>query len=397
VIYFDNAATSWPKPDCVRAAFNEYFGEAGGNPGRSGHRMSIAAGRVMEHARELVATLFRVQDPSRIIFANNATHALNQAIYGLFYSGQLKPGDHVLTTGMEHNSVMRPLRHLQLLGVEITAIDCAIDGSISVEQMRAGIRQNTRLVVSTHASNVTGEIMPIAEIASVTRERGVLFLVDAAQTAGTVPFSVQALSADLVAFTGHKGLLGPTGTGGLYVREGLTLEPLMRGGTGSQSAMETQPEFLPDAYESGTPNVAGIAGLAAGVRYLLDLGVEAVRHHERELVMRFEQGVAKSEEITLYGPRDLLQRCGIVSFNVNGASPSEVVGMLDESFDILARPGLQCAPAAHRTLLTFPQGTVRFSFGWFNTASEIDAALDALRQIADWAASGATSHARESR
>ena len=395
MIYFDNAATSWPKPDAVRDAFHEYLGPAGGNPGRSGHRMSIAAARIVEQARESIGELLHVENPTRIAFTSNATHALNQAIYGLFRSGQLKPGHHVITTGMEHNSVMRPLRHLESLGVEVTTVDCRTDGSLDVEHVRAAVRPNTRLAVTTHASNVTGTLMPVAEITRFARERGIISVVDAAQTAGSIPIDVLEMGVDLLAFTGHKSLLGPTGTGGLYVREGVELEPLMRGGTGSQSATETQPEFLPDAYESGTPNVAGIAGLGAGVRYLSGIGVEAVRQHERDLVQRFLEGVSEIAGITVYGVNELSERCGIVSFNVESASPSEVALLLDESFGILSRPGLHCAPAAHRTLKTFPEGTVRFSFGWFNTPSEIDMALSAVRQIAQWAASGASPRAKE--
>jgi cysteine desulfurase / selenocysteine lyase len=386
MIYFDNAATSWPKPDAVGGALDAYFGEAGGNPGRSGHRMSVAAARVIEEGRESLAALFQVADPSRIVFTQNATHALNQAIFGLYSSGFLRPGDHVLTTSVEHNSVMRPLRHLESMGVALRVMDCAGDGSLQAEDAREAFRPNTKLVVSTHASNVTGTILPVAELTALAREHGAMSLIDASQTAGSIPIDIPALGADLLAFTGHKGLLGPTGTGGLYIREGVKLDPLLRGGTGSGSAFETQPEFLPDAYESGTPNVAGIAGLAAGARLLAEIGVESVARHERDLAARFVAGAEQIPGVVIYGCRDAARRCGIVSFNVAGATPSEVAWMLDDSFSILSRPGLHCAPAAHRTLGTFPGGTVRFSFGWFNTAAEIDESLRALGEIAEWAA-----------
>lgn len=389
MIYFDNAATSWPKPDAVRAALGEYFGEAGGNPGRSGHRMSVAAARVIEQGRELLADLFRVSDPSRIVFTHNATHALNLAIYGLFHRGAVRPGDHVVTTGVEHNSVMRPLRHLESMGVELTIVACASDGSLEAKHVRPALRPNTRLVVSTHASNVTGTILPIAAIGALARANGILFLVDASQTAGSIPIDVAELNVDLLAFTGHKRLLGPTGTGGLYIREGIELDPLMRGGTGSQSASQAQPEFLPDAYESGTPNVAGLAGLAAGARFLSEIGIEQAMRHERELVAQFLKGAAEIPGMIVYGTENSAQGCGIVSFNLASATPSEVSLMLDESFGIMSRPGLHCAPAAHRTLGTFPAGTVRFSFGWFNTASEIEKSLQALREISAWAARAA--------
>ena len=382
-IYFDNAATSWPKPAAVRAALDDYFGDAGGNPGRSAHRMSVAAARIVENAREALAELFHANDPSRIVFTQNATHALNLALYGL-----LRPGDHVVTTSMEHNSVMRPLRHLETLGVELTVVACHPDGMLDVDGLRRALQPGTRLLVTTHGSNVVGALTPLSAVAALARERGILYLVDAAQTAGAIPIDVQEMGMDLLAFSGHKGLLGPTGTGGLYIREEVVLAPLLRGGTGSDSAQETQPEFLPDVHESGTLNVAGIAGLGAGVLFLSEIGIEAVMTHERKLVAQFLAGAAEISGITVYGPQEAALQCGVVSFNVAGAMPSEVALILDQSFGIMARPGLHCAPSAHRTLGTFPTGTVRFSFGWFNTPDEVDAAVEALREIAVWATKG---------
>jgi cysteine desulfurase family protein len=383
MIYFDNAATSWPKPAPVCDALSDYFGDAGGNPGRSGHRMSIAAARVVENARETLADFFHAGDPSRIVFTQNATHALNLALYGL-----LRPGDHVVTTSIEHNSVMRPLRHLESRGVEVTVVACATDGMLDIQSVRRAIRPDTRLLVTTQASNVAGTLIPVPELGALARQKGVFYLVDAAQTAGAVPIDVQQMRVDLLAFTGHKALLGPTGTGGLYIREGLELTPLMRGGTGSDSAHEIQPQFLPDAHESGTLNVAGIAGLAAGVRFVSELGIEAVRTHEQELVAQFLDGASDIPGIVLCGPRDAKLQCGVVSFNLAAAVPSEVGLILDQSFEIMARTGLHCAPSAHRTLGTFPMGTVRFSFGWFNTSAEVEIALKALKEIAAWAAKG---------
>jgi len=384
LIYFDNAATSWPKPADVCAALGDYFGDAGGNPGRSGHRMSVAAARVVENAREGLAELLHASDPSRLVFTQNATHALNLALYGL-----LRPGDHVVTTSLEHNSVMRPLRHLETLGVDLTVVDCTQDAMLDLNSVRRALRPATRLLVTTHGSNVVGTLIPVGALAALVRELNVLYLVDASQTVGAIPIDVQEMGLDLLAFSGHKGLLGPTGTGGLYIREGVILSPLMRGGTGSDSANQTQPEFLPDAYESGTLNVAGIAGLGAGVRFLLEIGIEAVQTHERKLVEQFLAGASEISGITLYGPGDASLRCGVVSFNVAGAMPSEVGLILDESFGIMARTGLHCAPSAHRTLRTFPTGTVRFGFGWFNTPAEVEVALDALREISVWATKGA--------
>lgn len=390
MIYFDNAATSWPKPPAVRAALDEYFGEAGGNPGRSGHRMSVEAARVVENAREALAELFNVNDPSRIVFTHNATHGLNLALHGL-----LRSGDHVVTTSMEHNSVMRPLRHFEGSGVEITVIACTPEGRLDLGAVRRAIRQETRLLVTTHASNVAGTLNPVAELAALAREKKIPYLLDAAQTGGAVPIDVQEMGVDLMAFTGHKGLLGPTGTGGLYIRKGLALAPLMRGGTGSDSAHETQPEFLPDAHESGTLNLAGIAGLGAAVRFLLGIGIETVRAHEQKLIAQFLEGASEISGLTVYGPKDTALQCGLVSFDVTGAETSEVGLILDQSFGIMARTGLHCAPSAHRTLGTFPTGTVRFSFGWFNEPAEVEKALEALRQIAAWAAKGAAVSHRE--
>jgi selenocysteine lyase/cysteine desulfurase len=248
------------------------------------------------------------------------------------------------------------------------------------------LRPTTRLLVTTHASNVVGTLMPVSTIGQLARQRHIPYLVDAAQSAGAVPIDVEALGVDLLAFSGHKGLFGPTGTGGLYIREGIALAPLMRGGTGSESAHDMQPDFLPDAYESGTLNVLGIAGLRAGVRFIREIGVDRVRVHEQRLVAQFLAGASEIPGLTLFGPRDASLHCGVVSFTIDGATPSDIALILDESFHILARSGLHCAPSAHRTLGTFPTGTLRFSFGWFNTPAEVQGALDALREIALWAA-----------
>ncbi|OFW64102.1 MAG: cysteine desulfurase [Actinobacteria bacterium RBG_16_67_15] len=380
-IYFDQAATSWPKPDSVRRAVEEYFDGAGGNPGRSGHRMSIAAARLVEAARDALAELFAVPDPGRIAFTKNATEALNVAIYGL-----LSPGDHAVTTSSEHNSVMRPLRHLEAAGLALTVVPCRPDGTLDAEAVFEAIRPETRLITTVHGSNVTGALTPIERIAAEARRRGIPYLVDAAQTAGAIPIDLTALGIDLLAFTGHKALLGLTGTGGLVVAPGVDLPPLLRGGTGSRSDSEHQPDFMPDVYESGTLNVAGLAGLGAGVRHLLGVGINQVAAHEQTLVDRFRTGAAAIPMVRLFGPERPADRCGVVSFNVGSLSSSEVGTLLDRDFDILSRVGLHCAPGAHRTIGTFPGGTVRFGFGLTNTIGEVDAALRALAEIASWAA-----------
>ncbi len=385
MIYFDNAATSWPKPPAVSTAIVEQLNNAAGNPGRAGHRLSAAAAGIVADARAAVAELLHVVDPTRIVFTHNATQALNIALDSL-----LQPGAHVVTTSVEHNSLMRPLRHLERAGVELTVVACGRDGTLDVAAVRKAFRANTCLLVVAHASNAIGTLLPIADLAALAHARGVPLLVDAAQTAGAVPIDVQALGVDMLAFTGHKALLGPTGTGGLYIRPGLELSPLMRGATGSDSAYEIQPLFMPDVHESGTVNVTGLAGLAASVRYLLDVGIDTVRAHREMLVTRFLTAMSSVAWTTIYGPADAARRCGIVSFNVAGASSSEVALLLDDSFGVMARAGLHCAPAAHRTLGTFPNGSVRFSFGWFNTPEEVDAAILALRDIARWAETGVT-------
>jgi cysteine desulfurase family protein len=381
MIYFDNAATSWPKAPEVLAAMAQCLAEAGGNPGRSGHRLSIAAARVVEETRELLADLFNAGDPSRIVFTQNATHALNVALYGLLHSG-----DHLVTTSVEHNSVMRPLRHLETRGVEVTVVSCRQDGTLQVDDVRRALRPDTRLLVTTHASNVLGTVMPVGELVDAAHDVGALCLVDASQTAGAIPIDVERTGVDLLAFTGHKALLGPTGTGGLFIRPGLEPAPLIRGGTGSDSDREFQPAFHPDVHESGTLNVTGIAGLGAGVRFLRSVGIDAVVAHERALVAQFREAVASVPGVTVYGPKDGANRCGVVSFNLAGVSSSEVTQILDDSFGIMARAGLHCAPSAHHTAGTFPAGTVRFAFGWFNTSDEIATATEALSELASWAA-----------
>lgn len=373
IIYFDNAATSWPKPPEVRRAMDQYLDAVGGNPGRAGHRLAVAAARVVAGAREALARLLNAPDPARIVFTKNATEALNLAILG-----SLAPGDHVITGSLEHNAVMRPLRYLEAQGVTLTVVACPPDGRPDLEEVRRALRPNTRLLVFTHASNVFGTLLPIEELAHLAREAGVPLLVDAAQTAGCVPIDLQRTPIDLLALSGHKGLFGPPGTGALYIGAGVGPRPLVFGGTGSRSEEEQQPMVLPDRYEAGTLNVVGLAGLAAGLEFIAATGVAAIRAHEQRLLQRFLAGAALLEGITIYGPRDPARQIGVVSFNIAGLSPSEVGLALDEVYGIMARVGLHCAPAAHRTGGTFPRGTVRFGWSWFNTEAQVDQALDAL-------------------
>lgn len=379
-IYLDHAATSWPKPPAVRDAILQCLNEVTGNPGRSGHAGAVAAARVVLRAREAVAALLGAPDPSRVVFTKNATEALNLAIFGL-----LNPGDHVITTSVEHNSVMRPLRYLAGQGVDVTVLPCAPDGSLDPVLVTGALRRSTRLVVTTHASNVLGTLLPIAEIGAIARAAGVPYLVDAAQTAGAYPLQLAALPVDLLAFPGHKALLGPTGTGGLYIREGITLRPLLRGGTGSQSELEEQPDFLPDVYESGTLNVVGLAGLAAAAEYLAATGVVAVRAHEQALLDRFLRLARANPRIIMYGSGEPARQVGVVSLNLEGLLPSDTGLLLDRMYGIACRVGLHCAPAAHRTAGTYPGGTVRFSFGFDTSTADVDMTLAALVELSGMA------------
>lgn len=381
MIYLDNAATSWPKPPQVLTAMARFLTEVGANPGRSGHRLSVEAGRVVYAAREAVAELFHAPDPLRVVFGMNATEGLNLALGGL-----LRPGDHVVTSSMEHNSVMRPLRALEREGISVTVVACSPEGSLDPRAVLEALRPETRLVVLNHASNVTGTLLPVAEVGrALHRMRGPLLVVDAAQSGGAVSIDVQADGIDLLAFTGHKSLYGPMGTGGLIIGERVPLgefRPLLRGGTGSRSEQEEQPDFLPDMCESGTPNGVGLAGLEAGVRWVLEQGVEAIRAHEMALTQRLIEGLSAIPGVTVYGTRDPERQTAVVSFNIAGMEPSEVGMRLDEEYGIMCRVGLHCAPAAHRTIGTFPAGTVRFALGAFNTPEEVDAALRAVARMA---------------
>jgi cysteine desulfurase / selenocysteine lyase len=376
-IYFDNAATTFPKPSGMSAAMACFQDISAANPGRSGHRMSIEAGRVLYDTRAGLASLFGIKDPLRIAFTLNATMALNIALLGL-----LKPGDHVITTSMEHNSVARPLRWLESTGVALTIVQAdSMTGEVKAEDIIAAINPATKLVAMTHASNVTGTIMPVAEVGKETRIKGVTLLVDAAQTAGAIPIDVETMGVDMLAFTGHKSLFGPMGTGGLYVKPGLELEPLLRGGTGSRSEEDIQPEFMPDRLESGTPNTVGAAGLGAGLGFIEATGLNQIRKNKEALSLRFLEGLSGIDGITVYGLPDGAGRLPIVALNMADLACSEIADRLDKDYEIMVRAGLHCSPWAHETVGTYPDGAVRFSFGYFNTNDEIDAALLALREI----------------
>jgi cysteine desulfurase family protein len=375
--YLDHAATSWPKPPAVVEAMCAAIEQAGGNPGRSSHRLAMRAGEAIYDCRENLAKLFGVRDPLRICFTSNATESLNLAIQGF-----LKPGDHAVYSAMEHNSVWRPLRELERRGVRISMAPAGPDGVVRPESVASQLEPNTRLIVLIHASNVNGALNPIDEVGRMARERNICFLVDAAQTAGAVPIDVEAMNIDMLAFPGHKGLLGPQGTGGLYVRESILLEPLKMGGTGSDSESPLQPAFTPDRYESGTLNSPGIAGLNEGVKYLLQRGVGEIQRRERTFTERLLGGLAEIPRVRLYGPANPSERTGVVSFNIEGRDPVTVADQLDRGFEIACRAGLHCAYLAHQTQGTARTGTVRFSLGALSIEGDVDVAVSAVRTLA---------------
>ncbi len=347
-----------------------------GNPGRSGHIFSLRSSRDLFTARERLAELFGARDSSRFVFTGNATIALNQAVKGI-----LRPGDHVVTTSVEHNSMMRPLRRMAEAGVAVSVVRAGGDGIVDAGAVLAAVRKETRLVAMVHASNVSGSLQPVGEIAAAARGRGIFTLVDAAQTAGSVPIDLSILPVDLLAASGHKGLLGPQGTGFLYVREGVPLVPLIEGGTGSRSEDDHQPDFYPDALESGTQNSVGIAGLAVSLSWILRRGVERIRRGEMEAMERLLEGIAKIPRVTVFGPKDPAKTASVLSFVVEGMDPAETGSRLERRFGIMVRAGLHCSPNSHRTIGTFPEGTVRISPGPFTRGGEISRFLSALRSI----------------
>jgi cysteine desulfurase/selenocysteine lyase len=378
-VYADNAATSFPKPREVIDAVSSVLGKVSLSPGRSAHQFSLECSRIIFDTREALAEFFNCHDSSRIAFTCNVTEALNVGIFGLL-GVKLQPGDHVITTALEHNSVMRPLRYLEKTAdIRLSILPVSDEGEVMVSELPRLMQDNTRLIVANHVSNVTGAVV---DIEAIGRNKGdAVFLVDAAQSAGVFPIDVVRMNIDMLAFTGHKSLLGPTGSGGFYLRQGLALRPLKMGGTGSNSEREIQPDFMPDLYEAGTPNTLGIAGLGAGVRFVGSTGLAAIRAHEQKLCRLFLDGVGQMKEITVFGPAADKERAAVVSLRVKGKSESEVAQSLDRDFNIMVRAGLHCAPAAHRAIGTFADGTVRFSFGLFNTEADVAACLTALEII----------------
>lgn len=377
MIYLDHAATSFPKPPAVLEKVLSVMTEYGANPGRSGHKLAMRTNREIFDTREKIATLFHIENPLDIAFTFNCTMALNMAIHGM-----VGAGDHVVTTSMEHNSVLRPLNALRAKGAEITIVKAGPDGIVSPKEIEAEIRPNTKLLVSTHISNLTGSIQPIAEFGRIAKERNITFLVDAAQSAGVYDIDVRAMRIDLLAFPGHKSLLGPQGTGGLYVNEELDLTTIMEGGTGSFSNSVDQPILMPDKLESGTLNAPGLIALGAGIDFILSEGMAKIRAHEEDLAFRFMAGLSEISGIAVYGPKVRGKHAPVVMMNLRDMDSSELALRLNDDFDIAVRPGLHCAPLAHETMGTFRQGAVRFSFGYTNTEDDVNRALEAIRTIA---------------
>jgi cysteine desulfurase family protein len=380
-IYLDNAATSWPKPAAVYDAVDDYQRRLGAPAGRSGYSEAAEVSQRIEAARRRIATLVGLQDASHLIFTSNGTDSLNLVLHGL-----LRAGDHVVTTVVEHNSVLRPLAELaERAGVEATYVGCASDGIVDPDEIRAAIRKNTRLVAITHASNVTGALQPVEAIAAMAREAGVLVLCDAAQTLGHQQVDLARLGVDFLAAPGHKGLLGPLGTGILAMRPeaAAQLRSVRQGGTGTQSERARQPDELPSKFEAGNLNVPGILGLAAGAEYLTTRGLDDVERHGRELCQRLLGGLESMPSVRVFGPAGAHQRVPLVSLVIDGYDPQEIAAILDAAHHIQTRPGLHCAPLMHAALGTQTGGgTVRFSLGPLTTKAEIEVALEAVGEIA---------------
>ncbi|MGI6020237.1 MAG: aminotransferase class V-fold PLP-dependent enzyme [Lachnospiraceae bacterium] len=378
MIYLDNAATSGKKPDEVYEAVLDALKNASGNPGRSGHQVSLRAGHIVNEARLKCARLIGAEEAERIVFGGNATDALNTAIMGIASGCR-----HIITSSMEHNSVARPLEYLRKRGVKISKIRTSVDFGTDPDEIRRAITKDTGLVVINHVSNVTGTVNDIEAIGKVCREKGIPFLVDASQSIGALPIDVRTMNIDMLAFPGHKSIMGPQGTGALYIRKGIEISPLKRGGTGSRSELLDQPEDMPDRFESGTLNVPGIAGLCAGIDFINSVGIGNIEEKERKLTEMLIEGLEMIDKVKVFAPAAGLRRGSVMSMTLEGMDPQDVGMILDEAFDIAVRAGLHCAPDAHSSIGTLESGgTVRISPGYFTSEEEIASCVDAVRNIA---------------
>ena len=377
MIYFDNAATTLQKPETVAKAVAEAISNFG-NAGRGAYDAALHSMRMAYETREMINEFFNGDGPEQVAFMSNATEALNTAINGI-----LQPGDHVITTAMEHNSVLRPLYEMEKNGVELSIIRCDEKGMPDISQMEASIKENTKMIICTNGSNLTGNYVDVSVIGKMAHAYGLMFVVDASQTAGVFPINVQEMNIDILCFTGHKGLLGPQGTGGMYVRKGVHVRPLLSGGTGVQTYSKTQPEEMPTALEAGTLNGHGIAGLDAAIGYLEETGIDTIRAKEQALMKRFYEGVKEIPGVKIYGDFSSMDRCAVVSLNIRDYDSGEVSDALLTDYGISTRSGGHCAPLMHEALGTVEQGAVRFSFSHYNTEEEVDTAIRAICELAE--------------
>jgi len=378
MIYLDNAATSFPKPESVYIEMEKCMRTYCANPGRGSHTMSVQSALAVIRTREHIAKLLNINDYLNICFTKNATEALNIAI-----CGSLSLGDHVITTCMEHNSVLRPLKTLEKFnGIKLTIVDGDSLGRIDPQQIKKSINKKTRLIICTLSSNVNGIIMPVKEISKIASDHGIMFLLDASQGLGSIEVDLGNMYASMVAFPGHKGLMGPQGTGALYIAPNVILKPLMSGGTGSNSDILLQPDILPDRFESGTINTPGIIGLGAGIEFIEKIGVEAIRTKKDALVKRLYSGIAQNKRVKMYSPENTKENSGIVAFNIKGIESSEISSSLDQKYNIACRSGIHCAPLAHNHFGTQNSGIARLSVGYFNTISDVENAILAVNKIA---------------
>lgn len=378
-VYLDNAATSFPKPQCVIDTMVDFMSNIGSNPGRGGYNKSLKSGRIVYETRNLINNLLNGPGVDNTIFTQNITMSLNTVLKGM-----IKEGWHVITTSLEHNSVMRPLRRLEAeRNISISTAQCKQDGTLDAGDIEKLITDKTRAVIMTHASNLIGTILPVEEVGAICKKHGLYLIIDTAQTAGVIDIDFKRFNADVIAFTGHKGLLGPQGTGGFLIsdRAAQVTLPLLEGGTGSMSHMESQPEILPDKYESGTLNTVGIAGLKAAIEFINSTGIDNIREHEKKLTSMFIEVLTCTPKVTVYGPLDSSKQTSTISINIEGYDSSEISYMLDSEYGIMTRSGMHCTPCAHKTIGTYPGGTVRFSIGYFNTEDDIQYTLDAIKEI----------------
>ncbi len=377
MIYFDNAATTWPKPPEVLEQIARSFTDYGANPGRGAYKMAMDTSRLIYKTRETIASFFGVADCRNIVFTRNTTESVNMAIKGI-----INPGDHILYSSLEHNAIWRPVKALEKIGVTSDSFTVNQQGKVDFADLEAKIKPNTKLIACLHGSNVLGAVLDIAAIGAVAKKHHLYFLVDAAQTAGALPIYPEKIGIDLLAFPGHKGLYGPMGIGGLYVRDGILLNPLQEGGTGSNSLEAAQPDMMPDRLESGTVNTPGIAGLAAGIQFLNAISLEEVLRHEQMLTKYLYEELSYIPNVTIYGPDVCDHRLPVVSFNIMGKDSNEVGWTLGNDYDICVRAGYHCAPLAHKTMGTLEQGAVRISFGVYNQPWEVEKCIAAIKKIA---------------